>query len=143
MQQAADGRIADLSRHCAGHGAQIGELMTMLIDEERVLGPEAERKALLGHFADIRAPMGLALGHLRGHVAQGDPASREALEAALAKAQRAVALVVERQALLTATQAFFFAEVQAHVAEFARTLPDLLALVRPQSGAPWSIPGAA
>jgi len=136
MQQTADGRIDQLSRRCAGLGAQVGDLMTMLIDEERVLGPEAERKALLGHFADIRAPMGLALGHLRGHVASGDPALRIAFDGALAKAQAAIALVDDRRDLLTATQDFFFAEVREHVAAFAATVPDLLALVRPRPDAP-------
>ncbi|MGQ9371444.1 methyl-accepting chemotaxis protein [Azospirillum sp. ST 5-10] len=117
----------DLRRRCTQLGVRLGALATALIDEERVLEATDARKALLADFADFRAPMGLAMGHLRGHLATGQPELRQAFDAAYGKAGAALRRIAGNAALLTATQALVVETVSGLAAELDGVVAALLA----------------
>ncbi|NYZ17095.1 hypothetical protein HL658_31515 [Azospirillum sp. RWY-5-1] len=137
---APDGGAPD--RECGRAAAAIAQLMTTLMDEEAVLDATAERKALLADFADLRAPLGLAAGNLRGYLATGEVGLRAAFEQGFSKAAAARNTIAGKRALLTATQAMVFAQVEERFAFLERTVPGLLertgtarpAIVRPTAG---------
>lgn len=113
-------------RDCGLAAARIAQLMTALMDEESVLDATAERKALLADFADLRAPLGVAAGNLRGYLATGEAGLRAAFEQGFAKAAAARANIAGKRPLLTATQALVFAEVEERFAFLERSVPALL-----------------
>ncbi|WP_029010531.1 methyl-accepting chemotaxis protein [Azospirillum halopraeferens] len=122
----------DPRRRCTQLGVQLGALATTLIDEERVLEATDARKALLADFADFRAPLGLAMGHLRGFLSTGDPALRRAFDAAYGKAAAARRRIADSAPLLTATQAVVADTIARLAEELDGVVATLLAAEPPR-----------
>lgn len=108
-------------------GNRLGDLATQMMDEERLLEATAERKALLADFADFRAPLGLALGHLRGYRLTGDTALKADFDRGFAKAAASLGRIAEQRALLTATQSAAFGNIEADFAQLTPVVARLSA----------------
>lgn len=117
----------DLNHACGVAAAAVAQLMTQLMDEEAVLDATPERKALLADFADLRAPLGLAAGNLRGYVATGDADLRMAFQQTFAKAAAARDTIFRKRSLLTNTQEVLFKSVGEHFSFLEQSYPAILA----------------
>ncbi|HLH89364.1 MAG TPA: HAMP domain-containing methyl-accepting chemotaxis protein [Xanthobacteraceae bacterium] len=116
--------------------AIVGDI-TRMIDAEASLEASAERKQLFKSMADLRGNFAMAVAQLRTYLLTGDKATHDRFVQFSDRADKALAAIAARHALLTPTQQAAFDTLRKSHDEFA-PLPARMFAIRetPQWNAP-------